>query len=59
MMTINIFIPGFYQEDVIAQAEMFSGIGPLFMGLKGGVKNKGQMPAKSSMVIMILTLPWT
>ena len=35
---------------------MISGITPLLMSLKGGVKDKGQMPAKSLMVIMILNL---
>ena len=49
-MLLNIIIVGSCQENVTAQEEMVSGRASLLMVLKGGVKDRGETPAKSSMV---------
>ena len=45
-----ILLLGFCQEVVIVQEAMIYGKAPLLMALKDGVKGRGQMPVKSSMV---------
>ena len=47
---LYILLLGFCQEVVIVQEAMIYGKAPLLMALKDGVKGRGQMPVKSSMV---------
>ena len=56
---LYILLLGFCQEVVIVQEAMIYGKAPLLMALKDGVKGRGQMPVKSSMVpwFCLLQLP--
>ena len=50
--SINIFIVGFCQKGAIAQEAMICGRVPMLMVRKGGVKDRGQTPAKFLMVLI-------